>query len=803
MFRDRERGKVITTAVAIGALLMHPTAGLAQQPGLPQGPSVVSGNVSVGAPSGGRLTITQGSQRGIVNWQSFSIGQPNAVIFQQPGTSAATLNRVTGGTTSTIAGQLKANGQVFLVNPNGIQITPTGSVKAGGGFVGSTLGISDDDFKAGRLEFFGNGASASVDNHGAISVGRGGFVGLLGGHVSNAGTISVPLGRVGLGSGERATLDLTGDGFLQVAVPTGALRDGALVDVKGRIRARGGQVELKAATVRQAIRDAVNVSGVVSARSVGGRNGRIVLGGGPGGKVRVTGRLKAGGKKGAGKVKITGHAVAVDGGARISADSREGKGGEIAVTAHGAVAVADATVDASGAAGGGKVLVGGDERGSGPLERADETVIGADAVIKADATAKGDGGTVIVWSDSLTTFEGTISARGGPDGGDGGFAEVSGKARLDYRGGADLSAPAGRFGTLLLDPYDIVISAGATSGGAFDGGDPNTFTPSATSVLDVATLISALGAADVIVTTAGPGGNAGNITVAAPIAWAADTTLTLDATNDIAITAPITATGAAAGLALNYGGAYTLGMSTPVTLSGAGSAFSINGDAYTLIRDVSQLQAMQSNLGGRYALAVDIDASSVANFNPVGDNSTGTTETRFTGIFDGLGHTIDGLTINRPAQNYVGLFGFAQNATIRNVGLTDVDIAGLNYVGGLVGWNYASGTGTTASITQAYATGAVTGSGYVGGLVGRNEAGNGATARITQAYATGEVRGSSFVGGLVGLNYASGTGATASVLQAYATGTVTGRYYFVGELNSIDEDNRVSTTILKNSKTKI
>lgn len=77
------------------------------------------------------------------------------------------------------------------------------------------------------VNFYGGGSSASVSNAGRISAGSGGFVALLGGTVSNSGTISVPLGRVGLGSGERATLDLNGDGFLQVAVPTGTFGDGA------------------------------------------------------------------------------------------------------------------------------------------------------------------------------------------------------------------------------------------------------------------------------------------------------------------------------------------------------------------------------------------------------------------------------------------------------------------------------------------------------------------------------------------------------------------------------------------------
>src|SRR4029077_5174078 len=99
----------------------------------------------------------QNSNRAIVNWNSFSVGQPNSVTFAQPGSSAAILNRVTGATPSTIAGQVQGNGQVYLVNPNGIAITPSGSVQVGGGFVASTLGIANSDFMAGNLAFFGHG----------------------------------------------------------------------------------------------------------------------------------------------------------------------------------------------------------------------------------------------------------------------------------------------------------------------------------------------------------------------------------------------------------------------------------------------------------------------------------------------------------------------------------------------------------------------------------------------------------------------------------------------------------------------
>ena len=293
------RNRIRSACLASSAFLAAAT-GFAFAPAqaiLPTNGVVTSGAASIHQ-SVANLSVTQNSPRAIVNWDSFSIGQGNGVSFAQPGASSAILNRVTGATTSTIAGQLQANGQVYLVNPNGIAITRTGAVRVGGGFVASTLGIADKDFNSGSLNFVGNGASAGVVNAGSIEAAPGGFVSLIGGTVANSGVVSVPLGKVAMGSGEQATLNLTGDNFLQVAVPTSAkTADGqALIDVSGKVRAAGGSVQLKAATIAKAIRDAVNVPGELSVASARASGGSIILSGGVGGNVAVTGRLDASGR---------------------------------------------------------------------------------------------------------------------------------------------------------------------------------------------------------------------------------------------------------------------------------------------------------------------------------------------------------------------------------------------------------------------------------------------------------------------------------------------------------------------------
>ena len=135
----------VTALLASSALLSAGT--VHAQAVLPQGGRVAAGSAGI-ATSGTITTVTQTSNRAIVDWNSFSVGAGDTVRFVQPTAQSAILNRVTGNTTSTIAGQITGNGQVFLINPNGIVITPTGTVDLGGGFVASTLDIADKDFMA-------------------------------------------------------------------------------------------------------------------------------------------------------------------------------------------------------------------------------------------------------------------------------------------------------------------------------------------------------------------------------------------------------------------------------------------------------------------------------------------------------------------------------------------------------------------------------------------------------------------------------------------------------------------------------
>ncbi len=438
------------------------------------------------------------------------------------------------------------------------------------------------------------------------------------------------------------------------------------------------------------------------------------------------------------------------------------------------------------------------------MARADRNAADAGTRIAADALSRGNGGRVIVWSDRLTIFQGQISARGGPEGGDGGFAEVSGKQHLAFAGKVDLRAPVGAAGMLLLDPIDVLISNEANQNIIdFGSGDADFFPTDTPSILNATVLQTQLGLSNVAVNTQdfSGGSDAGNITVAVPLSWGSANLLTLNADNDVFINGAITAD--AGGLSITAGGDVSATAAVSVgtfelfsgnwvqegpnlPAFGATDFFvsesasfrrSVGGTGVSnnpfLVADVYGLQGINSATydTASFALANDIDASGTANwdfgagFDPIGDPDFGFTP--FTGTFDGRGHTIDGLYIDttlNESSDPTGLFGsVGSGAEIRNVGLTNVDITGPDQTGALVG---ALSTGATVE-NVFVSGGTVLGNDDVGGLVGHHFLDSPPSFTIRSAYADVAVEGNSNVGGLVGSN--EGT-----VTLAYAEGSVSG-----------------------------
>ncbi|HMG60833.1 MAG TPA: filamentous hemagglutinin N-terminal domain-containing protein, partial [Burkholderiales bacterium] len=448
--KPRQRGdfKPKLIALSVAACFSLSTA---QSLANPTGGTVSSGSASF-ASSGNTLTITN-SANAIINWQSFSIGVNEITRFLQSSGSSAVLNRVVGANgvipQSVIDGVLASNGRVFLLNSSGILIGSSARIDVAG-FVASSLNLSDQDFLNGRLRFTETPGAGAVSNAGVIdtsSGGPGGRVFLVGPDVQNSGVIRSPQGQIVLAAGKSVELVSENSPFVTVRLVADteqALNVGQLISDSGRIGMFG-------ALVRQ--------GGLVEANSaVVGANGEIRLVATKDLTLDAGSRTTANGASGGNVLlQAEGGTNLISG--TVEAKGSSGQGGTIQALGVRVGVIGHGVIDASGDAGGGTVLVGGDAHGANPgVQNAQQTVIGPDGIIRADAGTTGDGGRVIVWSDESTKFFGSISARGGSQGGNGGFVETSGNV-LQAFGSVDTSAPNGRTGNWLLDPLDITISA--------------------------------------------------------------------------------------------------------------------------------------------------------------------------------------------------------------------------------------------------------------------------------------------------------------------------------------------------------
>ncbi len=740
---------------------------------LPAGGSVVSGNATIST-TGSAVTVTQTTARGIVDWQSFSVGQGNTVTFVQPTAQSATLNRVTGSAGSQIAGLITANGVVYLINPNGIAITRTGAVQTGGGFVASTLDISNADFNAGRLNFAGHGASAAVSNAGTISAGQGGYVALLGGTVGNAGLISVPLGQVGLGSGEAIALDINGGHFMQVAIATDAAgtTGSALIDMSGSITAAGGRITLSAASLRNAVRNVINLSGTINVDSATGTAGSIQLLGGDGGTVNVGGSLSAratGATGDGGSIETSGAAVNFAG-LKIDTSAAHGLTGQWLVDPN------DLTVDAAAAS----TLNAALKTSNVTLSTDGYGVTSGPGVISSGA---GDINinSVLFWTSTNTlslsayhdiVINAAINARTG------GLTLAANNS--GYQGGSTITAFANvNVGTFTLNTGDWVQDAAVLP--SFSA-KYFSFNPQNASFLRAA----------------GGDGSSTNPYLLTDVYGLQGLRSYRLLADDFALSANIDASGTA----LWNGGAgfAPIGDNAAFTgnLDGKGHTISrltmvyAGGNAGLFAHDAGNISNL--TLYGGSISATNGSTGALVGYQDAGSTITNVTSSAMVSGLNNVGglvgdangaiiggHTSGAVTANgSTAGGLVGFQGAASTISTSTATGTVTDTAvGNSDIGGLVG--FSAGT-----IDRSYASGKVTGGNSVGGLVGGLcshvngcSGDNAPIAAITNSYATGAVSGSnSAVGGLVGEVY------TGNITNSYATGTVTaiGESYYTGGL---------------------
>lgn len=322
---SRSHGKSGRSGKAgVVALCSAGVFGLGSAWALPTDGHVSAGQGQIGQ-SGHVLTVNQSSQNLALNWQSFNIADGEQVRFNQPSSSAIALNRVVGQDASSILGSLSANGQVFLVNPNGVLFGQSAQVSVGG-LVASTLNLTNQNFLNGRYTFSGS-STAAVSNSGHLSAAQGGYVALLGASVTNNGQIAAPAGNVSMAAGQRVTLNLDNGSLLGLSVNQGAVD--AIAANHGLISANGGKILLTAEAADALTKAVVNNTGIIEAQTIDSHNGSIrLIGDMSTGSVQVGGTLDASAAQGnGGKIETSAAHVAVADSAHITTQAAAGKTG--------------------------------------------------------------------------------------------------------------------------------------------------------------------------------------------------------------------------------------------------------------------------------------------------------------------------------------------------------------------------------------------------------------------------------------------------------------------------------------------
>ncbi|WP_428024615.1 filamentous hemagglutinin N-terminal domain-containing protein [Arcobacter sp.] len=279
-FRILKGGKI---SLVVSALIGSATILSAS----PTGGTVTSGSAAI-SQSGSVTNITQSTQKASINWQSFSIAQNETVNFNQPNSSSITLNRVVGNESSVINGALNANGQVWILNSNGVLFGKNASINTAG-LLATTAKLSDVDFQNGNYNFK-DSTSNSVVNEGTITISDGGSVVLASNEVRNSGTIKAVKGKVHLVGASEYSINLNGNSLVNLSVDKGVLD--AMVENSGTVLADGGEIYLTTNAVDELLKGVVNNTGIIEANSLDGLTGKVELFA-HGGEVQVAGTITA------------------------------------------------------------------------------------------------------------------------------------------------------------------------------------------------------------------------------------------------------------------------------------------------------------------------------------------------------------------------------------------------------------------------------------------------------------------------------------------------------------------------------
>ncbi len=289
----------------------------------PTGGNVVAGDVNIESLEGDPVIgVTQNSQSAIVEWQTFNLDAGEAFFFNQPNADAVILNRVLGLGESVIDGELTANGNVFIMNSDGILFGPNAVIDVNG-LVATSLGIANADFMAGDFDFqFLGENDSSIINKGEVSIAESGILAFVAPNVANEGSIAARLGTVTLAAGDRFVIDFFGDGLVAFSPDTPPGENTGGVNVTGPINAEGGAIYLTVTDAIEYVETIINVEADLVARSATEVGGKIILTGADSTAVTVDATLDASGGDG-GEITILGREIDVTADAQLLANGFE------------------------------------------------------------------------------------------------------------------------------------------------------------------------------------------------------------------------------------------------------------------------------------------------------------------------------------------------------------------------------------------------------------------------------------------------------------------------------------------------
>lgn len=692
----------------------------------PTGGVVTSGTATIGT-SGTTTTINQSTAKAAIDWSSFSTNSNEIVNFVQPSANSITLNRVIGSGASVLNGQLNANGQVFIINPNGVLFGSTSQVNTSG-LVASTLNLSNTDFNNNLFNFNNTNNNKTVENRGKITVPTGGTVALIAPSIKQTGTIKAPQGNVLLAAGGDITLNLNNGSLLGYTINQGKAQ--ALVNSGGLIQADGGKVILTAKGIDELSNAVVNSIGVIQAQTVNNVNGVIELSSDlSSGVVNVGGVLDASAPNGGdgGQIKTSGSSVNINAGTTIT--TQQSTTNELPPATSGwELQAKNIDIDFFGGTVNSSTL-------SNALNKGNVTL---------NAFGTGDGeGNINLNDETSWTANTALTLTANKDINFNNDLDLSGdkaKLAMNYGVGSDYNLNhgakiniGGSSPTLKINGASYIVIndlgvEGDTSSNTLQGMQNNL------------TANYALGS---------------NIDASATVNWnngkgfnpIGDYIETISIINDPNIPG---------GISFSQGV-----IDNPFTGNFHGLGHSVSG--------------LYINRADELLLTMPTELPATFNYHSIGLFGATTNTIRDIGAING---SITG------SSNVGGLIGFQKSGTAKNIFSTNL-IEGFGKVGGLIGKSgdrNANNQDTSASILNSYATGDIkitnvsplVSGAYIGGLVGQSYS------LIKDSYATGNINAEqsnpSTVGGLVGQQINN------DIIQSYATGNISGNIDNLGGL---------------------